>query len=365
MNGHLTDSSPAEMSGQAILGVMNFDGMGGVTGTYTFVQGASHENGNPSQTNTGTFTGTYSANPDGTGSLIVLPDSGDSLTFTIVTTDGGQGFQMVETSCHCAQLGIPFQGTVSSISGSVPMSLFLDSANGGISLTLPGTTSGGATVYSGAGTHANGTLTCDDGTNGNWSASVPAITLVGQAPALQGPAGTGAGDFVMAISYTACGSTNPLLQTISGSVTSNSSDPAHVNLSLQLPGLLTSGVGRVAQASGTLSGRYGANFHTSPQPAASIGVLQFDGAGNAQASLTLVTPTAANGSDEPQVTGPTGITGTYTVNPDGSGSMSFPTSNTGSRTYSFVITDAGSQLLIVETDSTNSEEVTVGTARLQ
>jgi hypothetical protein len=366
INGHQTDSSPAETSGQAILGMMNFDGIGGVTGNYTFVQGASHTAGTPSQASSVTFKGTYSTNPDGTGSLILNIDSDESLTFSIVTTDAGQGFQMVATSCHCAQLVLPFQGTASSISGSVPMLLLLgNGATGSIDLTLPGTTSGGATVYSGGGPQAKGTLTCNDGTNGNWSASVPAITIVGQAPALQGPAGIGAGDFVAAISYTACGSTTPQIQIASGSVTSNSTDAAHVNLSLQLPGQLISGVGRIAQSGGTLNGRYGVKLHNSPQPAASIGVLQFDGAGNAQASLTFVSSTAMSASSEPQVTSLTGTTGTYTVNSDGSGSMSFPTANGGARTFSFVITDAGSQLLIAETDSTNSEEVTVGTARLQ
>src|SRR5262245_59683360 len=45
----------------AVLGVMNFDGVGNVTGPYTYEVDAN--SAQAAKTTTGTFTGTYSANP--------------------------------------------------------------------------------------------------------------------------------------------------------------------------------------------------------------------------------------------------------------------------------------------------------------
>ena len=56
-------------SGTAILGVMNFDGAGNVTGSYNFQLGASANQAG--QSAAGTFTGTYSSNPDGTGTISI------------------------------------------------------------------------------------------------------------------------------------------------------------------------------------------------------------------------------------------------------------------------------------------------------
>jgi hypothetical protein len=53
----------ANDTGFVILGVMNFDGAGNLTGPYTAHISAS-SNGKPAGSLTGTFTGTYVSNPD-------------------------------------------------------------------------------------------------------------------------------------------------------------------------------------------------------------------------------------------------------------------------------------------------------------
>jgi hypothetical protein len=98
--GYLISSSVSPTStdgGMAILGVMNFDGASNVTGSYNVQIGAAANQA--SQSLTGTFTGTYSSNPDGTGSATLTFDVGISFTFAIVITDGGKGLQLVETGC--------------------------------------------------------------------------------------------------------------------------------------------------------------------------------------------------------------------------------------------------------------------------
>lgn len=89
-------SDPTNQAGAAIQGVMNFDGTGNVRGPYTLEYGSSPV---PVQTITGNFTGTYSSNPDGTGSITINLDNGDSLTLAMVISDGGHGLDLVATSC--------------------------------------------------------------------------------------------------------------------------------------------------------------------------------------------------------------------------------------------------------------------------
>src|SRR5271165_3915023 len=57
--GFLLNVTPGAL---AVLGVMNFDGAGNVTGTYT-----GRSNGGHPQSPPGTFTGTYSSMPNGVG----------------------------------------------------------------------------------------------------------------------------------------------------------------------------------------------------------------------------------------------------------------------------------------------------------
>jgi hypothetical protein len=92
-------------------------------------------------------------------------------------------------------------------------------------------------------------------------------------------------------------------------------------------------------------------------PAAIVGVITFDGAGNVAGSQTFVqqdpSPTATNPRVQPQT-----FTGTYTVNADGTGTFT-----TGASTQTFVLTDGGAGAIFVLTAGGNS--VLTGTARRQ
>jgi hypothetical protein len=95
--GFLIDASyndPSQTNGSAILGLMNFDGAGNVTGSYT-----SEPDTQADHTNAGGFSGSYSDNPDGTGSISITLDTGTTFTFATVMVDGGQGLRLVTTDC--------------------------------------------------------------------------------------------------------------------------------------------------------------------------------------------------------------------------------------------------------------------------
>ena len=217
-------------SGTAFLGVMTFDGSGNVAGSYTFQRGST--SAKAPQTATGTFTGTYSSNPDGTGSVTMTLGGVLTITFAMVITDGGQGLQLVATN------------------------------------------------------------------------------LIG-------------GD-------------------ISGSV--------------------GSGFARAAYA-GSPKGSYGFQLNNSPLPAGTIGVANFDGAGNVAVSFTSV-GVGKDPSQPPVMTGT--LTGTYSINPDGSGTINFPAQSgqSGNSAFAFAITDGGSGVLLLLTDGTGNN-VSFGAARLQ
>src|SRR6267142_1366870 len=99
-------------NGTAILGVMNFDGAGNVTGGFTFQTGALRDR--PVQTIAGTLTGTYSSKPDGSGSVTVVFDAGITFTYAMVIADGGQSLQLVMTNCLFGSNGCNFFSTVNS-----------------------------------------------------------------------------------------------------------------------------------------------------------------------------------------------------------------------------------------------------------
>src|SRR5215472_1550061 len=147
--------------GAALLGVINFDGAGNAAGTYTLQNGANSSN--LQSTTTGSFTGTYSGNADGIGSLTLEFDAGFSLTFATVITEGGQGMQLVSTSGGggANNLGggfIPMQGPFNSLTGTLPAALFLDGASGNVTFTASPATSpvAGTLVFSSSGGTSSG-----------------------------------------------------------------------------------------------------------------------------------------------------------------------------------------------------------------
>jgi hypothetical protein len=136
--------------------------------------------------------------------------------------------------------------------------------------------------------------------------------------------------------------------------------------SCDLGGIVVSGVARAAYA-GPLQGTYGFQFNNSPVPGLSIGVLSFDGAGNVAVSLTFVGTGMGPDHDPHQAPVFSGTsTGTYSINPDGSGTIVLPAAFGGQndQKYAFVIVDFGSGLLSVQMNRSGSG-VSSGTARLQ
>jgi hypothetical protein len=98
----------------ALLGVLNFDGAGDVTGSYTLVSK------NP--TATGTLTGTYSGNQDGSNTVNLTFDVGGTITAAMVVTDGGTGLQLLVTGGSLPKPGQVLSGTgrIQSALGTMP-----------------------------------------------------------------------------------------------------------------------------------------------------------------------------------------------------------------------------------------------------
>ena len=84
--------SPADKTAGALLGVMNFDGAGGVSGSFT-----SYFPANDPRLQTGTLTGTYSSNADGTGSIDVTLSTGQGVQLAMVITDSGSRILLMAT----------------------------------------------------------------------------------------------------------------------------------------------------------------------------------------------------------------------------------------------------------------------------
>jgi hypothetical protein len=129
-----------------------------------------------------------------------------------------------------------------------------------------------------------------------------------------------------------------------------------------ISGTVYDGFARAAYA-GPLKGSYTFQLNNSPVPAGTIGVVSFDGAGNVSVKSTSVG--AGTDPNQPPVSSGT-LTGTYSINPDGSGTINLPV-QAGQSTpsaFAIVITDGGSGLLILQTDGTG-HDVSFGTGRLQ
>jgi hypothetical protein len=90
--------------------------------------------------------------------------------------------------------------------------------------------------------------------------------------------------------------------------------------------------------------------------------MTFDAAGNATLSFTNV---GAPGTSLQLPVSSGALAGTYSVNPDGSGTLTFAPPSGGRATrFSFVTTDDGSEILLLAT-STGGADVWLGDVRLQ
>jgi len=127
--GILLNQWPSSNTGNdktsGLLGVLNFDGAGNVTATYTKVD-------LDFTVKTGTATGTYSPNPDGSNTVNLTFDDGSVWTLAAAVTDGGSGLQLLVTggdpmntfkgNANPAEV---FSGTgrIQSAPGTVPLGL--------------------------------------------------------------------------------------------------------------------------------------------------------------------------------------------------------------------------------------------------
>jgi len=88
----------------ALLAVLNFDGAGNISGSYTLVTKSY-------AVLTGAMTGTYSGNPDGSNTVSLTFDSGATLTAAVAVTDGGTGLQFLVTGGNAVSPGQVVTGT--------------------------------------------------------------------------------------------------------------------------------------------------------------------------------------------------------------------------------------------------------------
>jgi hypothetical protein len=100
LNATFTDAST--QGGAAMLGLMNFDGTGNVSGPYQLELGSG--GANAPQSISGSFTGTYSSNPvppfpDGSGTITLALDIGVNLTLTTLIDNRGRTIQLGLTGC--------------------------------------------------------------------------------------------------------------------------------------------------------------------------------------------------------------------------------------------------------------------------
>jgi hypothetical protein len=102
---------------------------------------------------------------------------------------------------------------------------------------------------------------------------------------------------------------------------------------------------------------------SSPVPSGLIGAMKFDTAGNVVFTSTSV---GAPGTSLALPTANGTRNGTYTINSDGTGTIALlqPNGQPGAM-FSFIATDGGAQLLLVQTNNSASRSVSLGTARAQ
>jgi uncharacterized protein (TIGR03437 family) len=162
-------------------------------------------------TSGGTVSGTWSASLSGTvcgsnqsrslsGPVSGTVSPGGSLTLTLaVGSDGGDNDNPVVLT-----------GTATSLTATLTAAEVVGdpTATGSLPLSFTGVSSASQTVYTGGGT-GGGTVTCDDGSRGNWTLSASiTITLSPSVPSLAASGGNVSGTAAINSSYTFCGSSD-------------------------------------------------------------------------------------------------------------------------------------------------------------
>jgi hypothetical protein len=338
-------------TGGAVLSVLNFDGAGNVSGTAVLkARTGEFQDGD---TGTGVVRGTYTTNPDGTGSVTLdFTDFGFSVKAAVVITDSGKGLQFADAPGNFgpATLNPALPGTPERVAGAIAGGYFLQNfrpgaqAGGTIPVTLTRTYNDGVAVYSlAAPATGTGPVMCPDGTSGTWSATIPSITAV---------IGGTSGNFLMPVLVTGCGS--GARSNYSG-LANLSSTPTGISLVLHLTGYFIVGSGRATNGTAP-KGVYGAQFIGEPFPQAAVQTLNFDGSGGIKA-------TTINAG------GTTAFTGTYMANPDGSGTYTLTQDANPTAppvTFAYATADDGATIYLLRTSGGGGGgNVVSGAGRLQ
>ena len=126
------------------------------------------------------------------------------------------------------------------------------------------------------------------------------------------------------------------------------------------------GIRRVAAQAPTLNGSYGFQAtvpisSSNPGLGGSVGVMVFDGAGNLTINQTYVETDTAAGATALKVQPPGPITGTYTVNADGTGSLAVNLGGDKPTPFAIAVTDSGNGIMFLQTGGGNV--ILLGTAR--
>jgi hypothetical protein len=337
-------------TGGAILSVLNFDGAGNVSGT-AVLKGRT---GEPQDGDTGTSAvqGTYTTNADGTGAATLnFTDFQLSVKLAMVITDGGKSIQFADApgSTGPAPLNPALQGSPDRVAGAVPGGFFLQGfrpgaqASGTIPLTLNRTYNDGVAIYSlAAPATGSGTVTCPDGTSGNWSATIPSITAVMK---------NTSGNFIMPVLTSACGGDD--VTNYTGLVNLNFA-PNGISLVLHLTGYYIAASARLITG-GSPNGTYGIQFIGEPFPNVGVEIMTFDGSGGIKTSLLTAGGAAT-------------FTGTYATNSDGSGAITLiPDANPTAApvTFAYVAADTSTIYLLRTSGGGLGGDVITGVGHLQ
>jgi len=337
-------------TGGAIIAVLNFDGAGNISGT-AVLKGRTGEP-QDGDTGSGAVQGTYTTNPDGSGTATLnFTDFQFSVKLAMVITEGGKSIQFADGpgSTGPASLNPGLPGSPDRVAGVVPGGFFLQGfrpgaqASGTIPLTLNRTYNDGVAVYSLAGpATGSGTVTCPDGTSGNWSATIPSVTAVMK---------NASGNFIMPVLTSACGGGNAT--NYSGLANLNFT-PNGISLVLHLTGYFITASARLITG-GSPNGTYGIQLIGEPSPNAGVEIVTFDGSGGIKTSFL-------------GPSGTTTFTGTYTTNSDGSCSITLsPDANPSAApvTFAYVAADASTIYLLRTSGGGSGGDVITGVGHLQ
>lgn len=328
-------------NGGALIGILTLDSAGNVKGTYTS-QGRDPFDAS-SASESGTFTGKYTGNPDGSGTFAIEFDEGFTLTLAAVPTDGGQGLELISPVDGLGNFVL--RGTAQTLTGNLATGF----GNSNIAVTLSGVTAPGTTVFTAAPATTSGRTTCPNGAMGDWTLSIPSLTVI-----TNGGANV-AGNYLMGQFRTVCG--EPEFETLSGLVTGSFGPGGALVLTLRNPGFSVSGSARTARG-GSLNGSYGFQFEFAPYPSGTIGTMKFDSEGNVTASFI---------NSQLREFGTGTRTGKYSLNADGTGKISLntPAGQPGGPTYAIVLVDGGTGFYLLQTGANPQGSVVFGTARQQ